>query len=233
MKEKEIWKDIPNYEGYYQVSSFGGVRSVDRVITKGNGVKQKTKGKVLKPLNIGNGWYVSVSLYKNKKVKQFKIHQLVAMAFLGHKPCGFKLVVNHKNFIKTDNRLENLEIVTMRENTSYKQKKSSSQYTGVFLSKYNTWVSKINYKDKHIHLGTFDCEKEASKQYQEALKAIENGTEIKVKRRVYSSKHYGVFFDKSRNKWIAQTRIDGKLKYLGSYKNEEDAYLATKQALKK
>src|SRR5690606_5943390 len=156
MKEKEIWKNIPNYEGYYQVSSFGRVKSIDRVITKSNGVKQKTKGTALKPLNIGNGWYVSVSLYKNKKAKQFKIHQLVAMAFLGHKPCGFKLVINHKNFIKSDNRVDNLEIVTMRKNTSYKQKNSSSQYTGVFLSKYNTWVSTVHYKNKKIHLGTLD-----------------------------------------------------------------------------
>ena len=101
--EKEIWKDIPNYEGY-QVSNLGRVKSF-------YGLKEK----ILKP-KITRGYY-QVHLHKNSIGKWYSIHRLVLEAFNGTIPEG--LQVNHINEIKTDNRLENLNLMTPKENTNW------------------------------------------------------------------------------------------------------------------
>ena len=118
---EEIWKDVPNYEGLYQVSNLGNVKSVrrNRLLT----LKSNGKG------------YLCIQLWSNGFFETFKVHQLVAMAFLGHVRCGHKFVVNHKNFIRTDNRLENIEVVTARQNGNLKHISHSSIYTGVSLDK--------------------------------------------------------------------------------------------------
>ena len=162
---KEIWKDIPNYEGYYQVSSLGRVNSLKNNKTK--------KDKLLK-MRIGYDGYFNVGLSKDGVQKRYQVHQLVAIAFLNHKPNGFEKVVNHKNFNKLDNRVENLEIVSNRENTSKKHIKSSSIYTGVAWEKnINKWKSKINIKTHHIHLGYYKDEKQASEIYELAIKLVD------------------------------------------------------------
>ena len=159
---KEIWKDIPNYEGYYQVSNLGNVKSI-----------RFNREKLLKKCINSCGYYLVV-LYSNKKRKIFYVHQLVAIAFLNHNPNRFEKVVNHKNFDKLDNRVENLEIVSNRENTSKKHIKSSSIYTGVAWEKnINKWKSKINIKTHHIHLGYYEDEKQASEMYELAVKLVD------------------------------------------------------------
>jgi hypothetical protein len=75
--------------------------------------------------------YLQVGLFKNKKTKVFRVHQIVSMAFLNHNPCGHKLVINHIDFDKTNNNLNNLEITTQRQNTNQKHLTSTSKYTGV------------------------------------------------------------------------------------------------------
>lgn len=109
----EFWKDIPGYEGVYQVSSFGKIRSL-----------RFNKIKIMSQKIRKDGYY-EVSIYKNKNGKSFKTHQLVAMAFLGHKRCGFKKVVDHIDGDKSNNTVENLQVVSNRINTSkdrYKNK---------------------------------------------------------------------------------------------------------------
>ena len=98
----EIWKEVKDYEGY-KISNLGNVKS-------------KT-GRLLKPCKSANG-YLVLGLGKGDKRKTKSIHQLLAIAFLGHTPNGMKLVVDHINGIKTDNRLINLQVITNRHNLS-------------------------------------------------------------------------------------------------------------------
>ena len=110
---EEIWKDIEGYEGLYQVSNMGIVRSLPHFRKNGrNGYLQI--GKIIKPMCVRG--YQTVSLSKNGKQKIFKIHRLVAEAFIPNpenKPC-----IDHINTDKTNNRVENLRWVTHKENSN-------------------------------------------------------------------------------------------------------------------
>ena len=110
--EKEIWKDIKGFEGIYQVSNLGRVKSLERIDALGHRLKEK----ILKPHPNGNGYY-NVGLCKNSVRKFYQVHRLVYEAFNGQIPEG--LQVNHINEIKTDNRLENLNLMTPKENCNY------------------------------------------------------------------------------------------------------------------
>ncbi len=173
----EFWKDIPEYEGYYQVSSLGRVKSF------------KNRIDLILKNRIGTNGYFSVCLRKNNKSKYFSVHKLVAMAFLNHTPCGYYLIIDHINSNKTDNRLENLQIVTSRQNASKKNIKTSSSFIGVSFNKRAKKFKAIIYFNKrNLCLGSFDSEIEASQYYQNALKSLKNGTEIIVKRRIKTFK---------------------------------------------
>jgi hypothetical protein len=129
-QQEEIWKDIPGYEGKYQVSNLGNVKSLERIVLRNGKYPFLNKEKPLK-YGFDGGGYFRVNLCKNGKAKNFLVHHLVARTFLNHKPCGHKLVIDHKNNIRTDNRLENLQLISHRENISKDQKNTSSNYTGV------------------------------------------------------------------------------------------------------
>ena len=161
----EVWKDIFGYQGLYQVSNYGNVKSLNYRRTK--------KAKNLKPaISIKTG-YLSVVLCKNKIHKTYTIHQLIAIAFLNHTPCSFKFVVNHKNLNKLDNSIENLEIITSRENSNLKHIKSSSRFTGVSWSNHtNKWESSIYIDGKSVKLGYFINELDAHNAYQKKLNEI-------------------------------------------------------------
>ena len=109
---KEIWKDIPEYEGVYQVSNLGVVRSVDRVSCHGH----RLRGKVLSYLVVGKG-YLAVGLHKNGVQKMEYVHRLVACAFVPGYVSGFE--VNHINENKKDNRASNLEWIKHVENINH------------------------------------------------------------------------------------------------------------------
>jgi hypothetical protein len=183
MDKNEVWKNVPNYSGY-QVSSRGRVKSLQRVEVGKDGKKRTIKYKMLSMEVTENGYH-RVGLTSNGVLKRIKVHQLVAMAFLGHVRCGNDLVVNHKNFVRSDNRVENLEIVTSRENSSKNYLKSASKHIGVTHQKPNNkWVARIRANGKRVRLGVFETEDEAGLYYDAALAAIKNGTEIMVKKYV-------------------------------------------------
>jgi len=171
--EKEIWKDIPGYEGLYQVSDLGRVRSLDRVVPNGrHGGTRKLKGKVLKawPNSFS---YLHVNLCKDGKCKPTKVHKLVAMAFLNHEPCGHKEVVDHIDNDKSNNRLDNLQLITSRENVSKDKPICTSKYTGVYwFKRTKKWHAQILINSKRKHLGYFTDEYEAHLAYQNELNKI-------------------------------------------------------------
>ena len=108
----EIWKDVKGYEGYYQVSNLGNVRSLDRLVENG----RKYKGQTMQPTKRSDG-RLQVSFRKNGKQKKIKVHRLVAQAFIEN--ALNKPQVNHINEIITDNRVENLEWATCKENINH------------------------------------------------------------------------------------------------------------------
>lgn len=108
----EIWKDIPNYEGIYQVSNLGNFKSYDRIVFFGK-IKTLRPGKKLKFRKNKHGYLYTV-FSVNKVRKTIKVHRIVAQVFLENN--DNKLCVNHINGIKDDNRVENLEWVTHSEN---------------------------------------------------------------------------------------------------------------------
>jgi hypothetical protein len=169
---EEIWKDIPEYEGLYQVSNLGRVKSLPKEWITHNDSIHKRNGKVKKIYENNRGYHI-VSLSKYSKAKTFFVHQLVAIAFLNHKPCGNQMVIDHINDNPSDNRLENLQIVTNRFNSHKTQGNYSSKYKGVHRhSSDKFWVAAIQINGKKKHIGCFECEIKAHQAYENALKSL-------------------------------------------------------------
>lgn len=116
----EVWLPVAEYEGAYEVSNFGNVRSVDRYVDRlsaqGSPSSRISKGQVLKKY-CGKEGYITVCLCKNKKRSTKKIHKLVTKAFKGDRPAGF--IINHIDGDKTNNHANNLEYCTMSRNVQH------------------------------------------------------------------------------------------------------------------
>ena len=147
---KEIWKDIKNFEGLYQVSNLGRVKSLPKY-TYSRGYSQLRKEKLLKPCYVGKYRnYLAVRLNNNK---QYKIHRLVAKAFIpnpNNYPC-----VNHKDKNPSNNNVENLEWCTNQYNVKYSAKPLSiihkSKLSKVHLGRIwinNGYISKLIYPNE-------------------------------------------------------------------------------------
>jgi hypothetical protein len=211
----ETWKEVPEYEGLYLVSDLGNVKSI--------------KNNILLSKHLGKQGYYSVCLCKNNRKRTLPLHRLVVKAFLKnpeHKP-----FVNHKNLDKIDNRLDNLEWCTQRENMSHFHKstgKKSSKFTGVYYCKHHkSWKSEISQDNTCHFLGSFKTEIDAHLMYEQKLKEyVDTGKITPVITVKKYSQHKGVCYDKRRNYWISNVRIEGKTIYIGSFKTEEDAIKA-------
>ena len=125
---EEIWKDIVHYEGLYQVSNLGRVKSVERDKFLPNGTKNGHIAERIMPQfsnynpKSGHGGYMWVSLWKFGKVKQEYVHRLVALAFIPNPEN--KPQVNHKDEVKTNNAVDNLEWCDCRYNNMYGTKRA-------------------------------------------------------------------------------------------------------------
>ncbi len=114
----EEWRPVKGWEGLYEVSSVGRVRSLDRIVEdrlRHSGRVRKFAGRILRCQRDIDG-YLIVSLTNKHRVVVAKCHRMVAEAFIGD---GRGLQVNHKNFDKSDNRVENLEWTTPTQNTRH------------------------------------------------------------------------------------------------------------------
>lgn len=120
----EIWKDIEGYEGIYQISSLGRVRSIDRYRKSKDNSLAFVKGKILKG-KIDKDGYIEYALCIHNTIKYYRAHRLVAQAFIPN-PNSLPLI-NHINEIKNDNRIENLEWCTTQYNNEYSKSKSILQ----------------------------------------------------------------------------------------------------------
>lgn len=163
----EEFKNIPEYEGLYQVSDLGRVKSLPKFVERLNGVMENRSEKILRQINNGKD-YLSVELYNNKKHRKY-VHRLVLLTF----ETDCKLVVDHKNHIRLDNRFSNLRYLTQRLNTSSPKNKPtpSSKYTGVVstANKFKKWGAYIKINQKSYYLGGYKTEVEASNMYQDAV----------------------------------------------------------------
>lgn len=172
--EIEVWKDIPDYDGLYQVSNFGNVKSLDRFIkARGNGVRFLMSKKLNKCISSEGYYYVSLSKFNRNK--RFKVHQLVAICFLDHTPCNHKLVIDHIDCNKLNNKLSNIQIVTNRYNCSKDRKSNNSKYIGVsWHSIGKKYVSYLKYGGKNRNLGLFLLEEDAGNAYNFVLNNLPN-----------------------------------------------------------
>ena len=144
----EIWKDIKDYEGYYQVSNLGNVRSVERYVNHKLYGDMLIKSKILKFGKTNRG-YLVVQLWRNNKGHSKTVHRLVLEAFIPN--INNKPEINHNDGIKTNNALSNLEWSTISENRkhAYKNKlklpktKPVIQYSkeNIFIHEYTSLVN--------------------------------------------------------------------------------------------
>lgn len=149
-----IWKAIPGYEGKYEVSNNGEIKSL-----------AYGKERLLKP-SINRG-YKQVVLHKNGGKTKW-VHQLVAITFLGYTPDGHNTVINHIDNNPSNNNVNNLEITSQRNNSMIHKTDA-----GVFWYKdRQKYVAQITIFYKHIHLGYFDTKEEGLDIYRKAVENI-------------------------------------------------------------
>lgn len=123
--ESEEWREIKGYEGIYQVSSLGRVRSLDRKVKFSDGRERKYGNKILSS-KLSNRGYLMVTLWRNRNSQRLAIHRLVAKAFIPN-PDNLPQV-NHKDENKTNNRANNLEWCTNQYNNQYSKNTKIAQY---------------------------------------------------------------------------------------------------------
>ena len=159
---KEVWRDIPGYEGYYQASNLGNIKSLPK--------KYKPLGRILKPQQRNN--YLIVSLSRDGKSKSQSVHRIIMKTFKGES----NLTVNHIDGNKHNNKLENLEYCTPRDNSRH-----------VFISKIKT-TNTEKFKDEIIkdYKNGVTLTK-LTKKYHVDLRhlkifLLENGFELKERR---------------------------------------------------
>jgi hypothetical protein len=171
MDNQEIWKDIPVYEGLYQVSNLGRVKTLERNVFSKGKLHYIQKEKILKTSLYKDG-YEKVILQKDKHIKTYKVHTLVAICFLNHKPDGtHKIVVDHIDNNRSNNNLNNLRLISNRENLSRLKRKS--KYVGVHWCKLNQkWKAAIWIDGKRKSLGYHLDEYSAHLKYQEELNKL-------------------------------------------------------------
>ena len=169
----ETWKWIIGFEGGYEISTDGNVRSVDRTIIHKN-TTHFLRSQTMKQ-SLDKSGYLKFTIRLNGVRKTAFTHREMGNAFLMKDYSKQGLDVNHKDLDKTNNKRTNLELITERGNTVHYREsiKHSSRYTGVSWRKQNRkWRASIIINKEQVHLGYFLNEEDASIAYQNKLKSI-------------------------------------------------------------
>ena len=176
----EVWKPVPGYEGYVEASNLGRIKCLPRMNRNGRLIK----GGIRKPQENGNGYKFVVISMDMKKNKEY-VHRLVCSAFYGESD----LWCDHLNGQRGDNRIENLEFVTSRENVvrgsiCRKNKKGTSKYPGVHFDKRKQkYVTHKRFKLKGYNLGIYQNEEDAYKAYKE-VETEEDAANFRIRNRI-------------------------------------------------
>lgn len=228
----EVWKDVAGYNGLYQVSNWGNLKSTNHYTFKEIvGKEVLIKGQILKcPIN-ADGYKTIVFSGGGLKKKSNTVHLLVYKTFKNANiPKGWE--VDHIDNNKLNNRLDNLQLIKCRQNSTKRSMNlhKTSRFTGVsWEGGRGKWQSHIRYNGGNYYLGRYDNEIDAAMAYQKALKEIEAGIFKKRERiKPLTSDFLGVSFHKEAQKWSARFQH----RYIGLYNTEQEAANAIKEAEK-
>lgn len=206
--ENEIWIDVKGYEGLYQVSNLGRVKSF-----------KNKREKILKPNNNQKN-YLSVNLCNKTKPKKFYIHQLVCICFLDFIPNNLRKVIDHIDNNPLNNKLSNLQIISHRENIV---KGFDNKLSKIDLKSKQKISCNIQINGKSYYLGKFKKREEAKSIRTEVLNNFNKNGILPDSCVNFYSDVKGVSYNKLRKNWIAYCYIDKKRIHIGTYKTEFEA----------
>lgn len=165
---KEVWKDIKGYEGCYQVSNLGRIKSLKRKVYAGNNKMRWQNERILSNNKTNGHSYKIVSLYKNNIGKNFYIHRLVTEAFLDNK-YNYKYI-NHKDENKGNNCVDNLEFCTAQYNNKYNDRHLKIGKKTINNIKTSKKIIQLN--DNNEFIKEYPSISEASRQLKVSYQAI-------------------------------------------------------------
>lgn len=192
----EEWRDIEGYEGLYQVSNLGRVKSLERIDSNNHRRKEIIRRPMIDKRE-GKGYY-RIGLTKNKKQKNIPLNCLVYKTFVGEIPKGIQ--VNHINERKEDNSVENLNLMTPKENTNWG--------TGI-----QRRAEKQRNKNKSKAVLQYDLQGNFIKEWP-SMAEIQR--QLNFPKTHISDCCRGGYFDKRRNKWVNVSQAYG---YIWKFKN--------------
>jgi hypothetical protein len=220
--EAEEWRSVKDFEGLYEVSNLGRVRSLDRIVTDRLGRNLPFKGKVISPANVSG--YCQVLLTNQDFKKYKKVHRLVAEAFLEN-PLEYDQI-NHIDSDKSNNNVSNLEWCNGRQNCTHKVENSGKTLpVGVAFFR-GKFTATFTLKQVIYHLGTFNKQKDAEELYKNTLaNYLEKGIIPKkgVDRKRYCN-YKGVYYSQSSGKYYSQCLIKGDRHSSQMFSTEDEAY---------
>lgn len=169
---EETWKDIPDYEGYYQASTNGRIRAYDRLKKYSDGKCHILKSYIMKQRLSTCGYWL-IGLNKNGIKKDFKVHRLIALTFAPNP--GNKPFVNHKDFDPTNNNIDNLEWVTPKENIQYSLQRGRYDEHRKVLDHLSSIRVRIMNEKRSKSILQLDLDGNVIKKWKNIREIVENG----------------------------------------------------------
>lgn len=194
----DSWYPIPGYEGSYEITDFGLVRSINREENNSIGNKRFLKGKPIKP-GLDKDCYMDVALSIGCETKQFRIHRLVATIFIPNPEN--KLFVNHINGFKWDNRKQNLEWTTQSENELHNYRVLGRVVSGAFSNTFGERQQREKLKGTFKPIARYDKEMNLVESFINVEDAYRKGFTRKSLRHACNT---GVLYKGHYWKWAAE-----------------------------